>query len=201
MIPASSIEPAGLRCRRDVYRFTRRQGLRHEDAEDVAQDVVFRLWRGGFLGGGHRLAFVVARRVTASFLRRELARKRDRRRQVVLEDRELAGAPGADRTCEAREEARRILAAMKRLERDPGIRVLQLRLEGRSYQEIARRLGRRVHDVTNHLHMVRSRLKAELGRLDRTSPISAGPAAGSPRLTLPRGLPRRAFRKERSKHR
>ena len=195
MSPAASIEPAGLRCRHEVYRFTRRQGLRHEDAEDVAQDVVFRLWRGGGLEGEHRLVFAVARRVTASFLRRELAGKRDRRRQVVLEDRDLVGAPGADRICEALEEARRVLAAMKRLVRHPGIMALRLRLEGRSYQEIARRLGRRVHDVTNFLHMARSRLRAELGGAERTSPISAGPTAGSPRLILPRGLPRPALRK------
>lgn len=149
-------------CRGEVYRFIRRRGLGHEDAEDVAQDVVIRLWRGGFLSSDPRLIIATTRRVTASFLRRELAGKRDCRKRVVLDEHQPIDGRGHDRTCESREEVRRIYAAMRHIEESLATKAFRLRLEGHSYKEISRKIRRRVDVVTNYIHRERARLRAEL---------------------------------------
>ncbi len=154
------------RYRREVYEFARRRGLGREDAEDVAQEVLLGAWGSGALAPGHGgLVMCIARRVMASFLRRELAGKRDRRRLVSLDKEDFE--EGAEVT-EAREweRARRLLDRVARQAGDPKLRVLQLRLQGSSYREIAEWTGRRLHDVTNYLHRAKKGMRARVGGMD-----------------------------------
>jgi RNA polymerase sigma factor (sigma-70 family) len=170
MIPFSSLDDPAVRIRRRVYQLTRRRGLRHEDAEDVAQDVLYRLWRGGLLSRaeGSSLVPTVARRALASFLRRELAARRDRRRRVPLEALD-AEAPFGDRGAAAGPEERHQLErAARELGEDPKIRALLLRLEGWSYRDIAATLGTGVGDVTNYLHRAKRLVRSRVRTLDDT---------------------------------
>ncbi|HXX94375.1 MAG TPA: sigma-70 family RNA polymerase sigma factor [Planctomycetota bacterium] len=165
MIPAESMEAFSRRFRHEVYRFGRRRGLRHEDAEDVAQEVLLRVWRGALFGrmeGLQGLVLAVARRAIASHLRREFARKRDRRRQIVIRPSDVLVDDLGVRACEGREAALRVLGQMKHLEGGRLMRTLSLRLEGHSYRQIAEKMGGRIHDVTNDLHKARKRLRLEL---------------------------------------
>jgi RNA polymerase sigma factor (sigma-70 family) len=150
---------------RHIYRIARSRGLTHEDAEDVAQEVILKLWQrgGGFSQG--RLVTCIARRTIASFLRHELSRKRDRRRRVplVCAENEVApreeAAPGSDVA------PWRLLRTAREEGSELAFRILRLRLEGSSYREIAFRVGRRMHDVANCLHRIK---RSARGRVDRS---------------------------------
>jgi RNA polymerase sigma factor (sigma-70 family) len=165
MIRAGSMEVFSRRFRHQIYQFGRHRGLRHEDAEDVAQEVLLRVWRSALFrrgGGLQGLVLAIARRAIASFLRREFARKRDRRRQVGIRNGDVLVDDRGVRAFEGRETALRVLGEMKRLDGGRLLRALSLRLEGNSYREIAEKMGGRVHDVTNDLHKARERLRVEL---------------------------------------
>lgn len=145
-------------CLTEAYRFARRRGLGHEDAEDVAQDVLLKLWQRGHPTSDSGLTACIARRTLASFLRRELARKRDRRRQVPLihADNIEAVAEEGWNPAEARH---RTLSEVRRGRTPWSFQVFQLRLEGSSYREIGRCVGRPVQDVANCLHRVKKGLR------------------------------------------
>lgn len=144
-----------------VYRIARGRGLTHEDAEDIAQEVFLNLWQRGKGPPSEGLLFCMARRSTVTFLRRELAGKRDRRRRVPLGWAEHREAPEAGEDwLEARQA---LLRLARRGLSDLGFRILRLRLEGSSYREIASRLGKSAQDVANHLHRFKERLRGRAG--------------------------------------
>jgi len=155
-------------ARAQVYRIARCLGLNHEDAEEVAQDVLLKLWQRGAAACTKGLVALVARRTIASFLRRELSGKRDRRRRLplVFAEKEVARSEGDGRRWL---EARR---ALLRTARDRGgdltFRILRLRLEGTSYREIAGSLGRPMHDVANRLHRIKRTVGRRMGWPDAT---------------------------------
>jgi DNA-directed RNA polymerase specialized sigma24 family protein len=167
--PAPPLEQPAISCEKgDAYRLARRQGLTHEDAEEVAQDTRLRVWQAGPTPVHPGLRYCIAKRVLASFLRREFAEKRDRRRLVRLDaDPGRSDPAGESRRPEL--EPRRVLDRLTRnQEGNLDVRVLRLRLEGNSYRTIAERIGRRVHDVTNCLHRIKKTLRARVAHLSRS---------------------------------
>jgi RNA polymerase sigma-70 factor (ECF subfamily) len=157
------------RYRQPVYEFLRRQGLTHEDAEDLAQEVFARIAKDEFLEKADRrkgkfrsLLLAVTRHVIASFRRYELAAQRDRRKEVGIEDLEIPQAVPPDGEFDRLWVKNLIQGAMERLKHDPALAALRLQLEGKSYQEIASELGKRETDVTNHIYRAKQRIKLEV---------------------------------------
>ncbi len=157
------------RYQRPVYEFVRAQGLAHEDAEDLVQEVFARIARDEFLEKADRrkgrfrsLLLAVTRHVIASFRRYELAAQRDRRKEVPIEDLEIPGEVPPDGHFDRLWVKNLIQGAMERLKDDPALRALRLQLEGKSYQEIARSLGKRETDVTNFIYRAKQRIRVEV---------------------------------------
>lgn len=155
-----------------VYDFACQQGLRHEDAEDVAQGVFMHICRDEFLKRADRakgrfrsLLLAVTRHVIASFRRRELAGVRDRRREVPLEDFDLTADPDPDAEFDRLWVRNLVAQALDRLKDDATLPALRLQLGGKSYREIAEALGKPETAVTNHVHRAKQRLRAEITRL------------------------------------
>ena len=146
----------------DAYRLARRRGLTHEDAEDIAQDTRLRVWQAGPHRVDSVLPYCIAQRVLASFLRREFAGMRDRRRLLRLPAIDESSDPAGD-PCPPELDPRHVLDRLTRSRTAClDVRVLRLRLEGNSYRTIAERVGRKVHDVTNCLHRIKKTLRAQL---------------------------------------
>ena len=160
------------RYRQPVVEFARRQGLKDEDAEDVAQEVFLRVCHETFLrkadqirGKFRTVLLAVTKHVIGSWRRHEMAGKRDRRREVSLEGMTLPDELPADPEFDKLWVQNLMTQALERLKQDAGTEALKLQLEGLSYQEIAERLGRKTTDVTNFIHRAKERLKKEFERL------------------------------------
>jgi len=162
------------RYRQPVYDFIKRQGISHEDAEDITQEVFSQICRDGFLervdpkkGKFRTLVLAVTRHLISSFHRRELAGIRDRRRSVALEEFDIAAEHPADGDFDDLWVKNLVDQGMLRLKDDPGVSALKLQLEGRSYQEISATLQKSATDVTNYIHRAKKKLRAEIERLIR----------------------------------
>ncbi len=170
--PDRTLDLLVRRYHRPIFEYSRGRGLQPADAEDVTQEVFLRVTRPEFLARADRskgkfrsLLLAVTQHVIASHRRRELAGKRDRRREVPLDDFDIPERPP-----EAEEFDRLWLRnlldwALLRLSHDPQVRAVQLQMEGRSYQEIAQKLGKTVSDVTNYVHRAKPKLRKEIERL------------------------------------
>lgn len=155
-----------------VFDFIRRQGLRHEDAEDVAQEVFVRICREEFLvkadrqkGKFRTLLLAVTKNVIACFRRFELSERRDRRRQIALGDLDVPADPPSDDEFDLLWVKNLVAQAMEHLKDDPVMTALRLQLEGKSYQEISEAMQKQVHDVTNYIHRAKERLRREIERM------------------------------------
>jgi RNA polymerase sigma-70 factor (ECF subfamily) len=162
------------RYRQPVYDFIRRQGLPHEDAEDITQDVFAQICRDGFLeridpnkGKFRTLVLAVTRHLISSFHRRELAGVRDRRRSVALEEFDVAAEHPGDGDFDDLWVKNLVGLGMERLKDDPGVAALKLQLEGKSYQEISAELKKSTTDVTNYIHRAKKKLRSEIEGLIR----------------------------------
>jgi len=162
------------RYRQPVYEFIRRQGLSHEDAEDITQDVFAQICRDGFLeridpnkGKFRTLVLAVTRHLISSFHRRELAGVRDRRRSVALEEFDVAAEHPDDGDFDDLWVKNLVGLGIERLKDDPGVAALKLQLEGKSYQEISAELKKSTTDVTNYIHRAKKKLRAEIESLIR----------------------------------
>jgi RNA polymerase sigma factor (sigma-70 family) len=160
------------RYRDPIFEFARRQGLTHEDAEDVAQEVFLRVCREEFLEKADRqkgkfrtLLLAVTRHVILQFRRYELSERRDRRRQISLGEFDVPADPPSDEEFDRLWVKNLVNQAIERLKDDPMIRALKLQMEGRSYQEIADALGKQVSDVTNYIHRAKDRLRRAIEEL------------------------------------
>lgn len=160
------------RYRQPVVEFARRQGLKDQDAEDVAQEVFLRVCQENFLkkadqirGKFRTVLLAVTKHVIGSWRRHEMAGKRDRRREVSLEGMTLPDVLPADPEFDRLWVQNLMTQALERLKQDAGTEALKLQMEGLSYQEIAERLGRKTTDVTNFIHRAKERLKKEFERL------------------------------------
>ena len=160
------------RYREPIFEFARRQGLSHEDAEDVAQEVFLRVCREEFLEKADRqkgkfrtLLLAVTRHVILQFRRHELSERRDRRRQISLGDFDVPVDPPADEEFDRLWVKNLVAQAMERLKDDATIQALKLQMEGKSYQEIADAMGKSVGDVTNYIHRSKDRLRRQIEEL------------------------------------
>jgi len=160
------------RYRDPVYEFLRMKGLSHEDAEDVTQDVFIQICREEFLQKADRdkgkfrtLVLAVTRNLLAFFHRFQMAERRDRRRKVALGELDLPSDPPPDGDFDQLWVKNLMAQALERLKDDPMVMALRQQLDGLSYQEIATRMGRQVHDVTNFIHRGKARLRAEIERM------------------------------------
>lgn len=162
------------RYRDPIFEFARRQGLPHEDAEDVAQEVFLRVCREDFLvkadrqkGKFRTLLLAVTRHVILQFRRYELSERRDRRRQIALGDFDVPADAPADEEFDRLWVKNLVTQAMERLKEEAMIQALKLQMEGRSYQEIADALGKSVTDVTNYIHRAKDRLRRQIEEMIR----------------------------------
>jgi RNA polymerase sigma-70 factor (ECF subfamily) len=162
------------RYRDPIFEFARRQGLPHEDAEDVAQEVFLRVCREEFLEKADRqkgkfrtLLLAVTRHVILQFRRHELSERRDRRRQIALGDFDVPADAPADEEFDRLWVKNLVTQAMERLKAEAMIQALKLQMEGRSYQEIADALGKSVTDVTNYIHRAKDRLRRQIEEMIR----------------------------------
>jgi RNA polymerase sigma-70 factor (ECF subfamily) len=160
------------RYRDPIYQFTRQQGLSHEDSEDVAQEVFLRVCREEFLvkadrtkGKFRTLLLAVTKHVIGSLRQYVLAEKRDRRRQVALDDFDVPEALESDGAFDRLWAANLVRQARETLKDDPAVQALNLQLEGKSYRDIAAALGKQEHDITNFLHRAKQRIRREVERL------------------------------------
>ena len=161
------------RYRQPVYEFALLRGLEPEDADDVAQEVFLRVCREEFLEKADRtrgrfrtLLLAVTKHVISALRRRENAGKRDRRRRVSLEDFDVPEEPPGEDPEFDRLWARNLVEkALDRLKDDPTIPAYRLKIQGRSYREIAKELGRKETDVTNHIHRASERLRREIRKM------------------------------------
>ncbi len=160
------------RYRQPVLEFARRRGLNDQDAEDVTQEVFLRVCGEQFLkkadeirGKFRTVLLAVTTHVIGSWHRHATAGIRDRRREVSIEGIQLAERLPEDPEFDRLWVQNLMAQAMERLKDEPGTRALKLQLEGLSYQEIARQLGRKTTDVTNFIHRAKERLRKEFERL------------------------------------
>jgi RNA polymerase sigma-70 factor (ECF subfamily) len=162
-------EQVVLRYREPVYQFILRRLSRHEDAEDLTQEVFLRICSDSFLekvdpekGKFRSLLLAVTRRVIASYQRQELAAMRDRRRQVPLDVLDLPADAPAEGEFDRLWVGNLMTQAMKRMKDEQNLAALRLQIEGKSYREIGAELGCSETDVTNYIHRAKQRLRREI---------------------------------------
>lgn len=144
-----------------MFRLAHRITLSQEEAEDVVQDTMERLWR-------ERDSFSLINSIEAWTLRlvRNLSLdrlKRSGRNTVALDaERDAAPVAGTDQQVEMEEKMRIVREAMDRL---PEIQrsIMQLRdIEGKTYTEIAEILQISESQVKVYLHRGREKVKKSL---------------------------------------
>lgn len=144
-----------------MFRLAQRITLSREEAEDVVQDTMERLWRDR-----ERLSLIDSIEAWTLRLVRNLSLdrlKRSGRQSVELDpERDATATPGADRNLELEEGMRLVREAMDRL---PEVQrsIMELRdIEGKSYAEIAEILELTESQVKVYLHRGREKIKKSL---------------------------------------
>lgn len=154
-----------VRYQRDVYRLCFRYVNDHEDANDLAQEVFVRAWRGisRFRGESSFSTWLYRIAVNACLNFRALRRPTTQELPETLAD----PAPGAVARAESDDEARRLRAAVSRLpEKQRATLILKVYHE-LTHEEVAGILGSTVGTVkANFFHALANlrRLMAEEGR-------------------------------------
>lgn len=163
------------RYRTPVYEFIRRQGVKHEDGEDLTQEVFVRITGENFLqkidpakGKFRSLILAVTRHVIASWQRHQLAGPRDRRKEVAIaDDAEIPVEAPPDAEFDQLWVKNLIEQAFERTQADNALAALKLQMSGKSYREIAAELSTTETDVTNLIHRAKQRLRKEVETLIR----------------------------------
>ncbi len=155
------------RHQRRVFTFARYLLSDQEEAEDVTQEVLVRLWRSGAEVASDRLERWLLR-VTRNACYDRLRRRRSAARVVAAAGEDGAaeavawGGPDPEALASASEFGRRLLAALADL-REPARSIVILReIQGLSYQEIADVLEIPLATVRVSLHRGRRRLRERL---------------------------------------
>jgi RNA polymerase sigma-70 factor (ECF subfamily) len=135
-----------------------------EEAEDVTQEVLMRLWRRGGEVAGDKLGSWLMRVTRNACI--DAARRRKDRGRIPIEEGSGAelfdSAPGPESKAHASQLGRRLLQALEELN-EPGRSVVILReIQGFSYREIGEALEMPVNTVRVTLHRGRRRLREQL---------------------------------------
>ena len=154
-----------LRYQRDVYRLCYRYVNNHEDANDLAQEVFLKAWRGisRFRGESSFSTWLYRIAVNACLNFRALRRPATQELPEGLCD----PRPGAAARVETDDEARRVRAAVARLPEKQRATVILKVYHELTHEEVAGILGSTVGTVkANLFHALgnRRRLTAEEGR-------------------------------------
>lgn len=160
------------RYRQPIHDFAVLQGLPLEDAEDVAQEVFMRVCQESFLRKADRdrgrfrsYLLAVTKHVIASLQRYQLAEKRDRRKEISLDDFEVPESVPDDPDFDQLWAKNLVDKALDRLAEDATIPAYRLKIQGKSYKEIAKELGIRESDVSNAVQRAPKRLKREIEKM------------------------------------
>lgn len=154
------------RHRDGIYTFAFYSLKNREDAEDVTQEVLIRLWNHWRrLEGDHLKAWIV--RVTRNACVDAVRRRQTRRRhESATEDDEIDRAPGEgpdpERVAEAADFRRRLEAALARLAEPYRSIVILREVQGLAYDEIAAAVDKPLNTVKVYLHRGRKMLREEL---------------------------------------
>jgi len=137
-----------------------------EEAEDVTQDVLIRLWRKGHDVAPHRIGSWLVRVTRNACI--DAIRRRGSGIRGVTDSREDAlpklasGVPGPEILARSSELGNRILAALERLSEPHRSVVILREVQGLSYQEIGEAMEMPMSNVRVTLHRGRQRLREEL---------------------------------------
>ena len=160
------------RYRPPVYDYGRRQGLSHEDAEDVAQEVFLRVCSQDFLkradrekGKFRNLIQAVTRHVIASHRRHALAARRDARRKVSLDDFEFSKDSGPDDAFDEAWASNLARLAMEKLSGHTSLDLFKAHLDGATCRELGERIGKTERAVEALVYRVKARLRQEIETL------------------------------------
>lgn len=163
--PVPDWEQVARQYGRFLYTVAYRLSGNHEDAQDLAQDVLLRVRRGLETYKPGSMEGWLSRITTNVFL--DEVRRRRRRPQGVLPpdpDRVVPPAPGADVVLAEQALPEDVQAALSRLPDDFRVAVVLCDVAGRSYQEISEALGVPLGTVRSRIHRGRALLREELTR-------------------------------------
>lgn len=145
------------RHRRQVYQVCYRYAGNHEDANDLAQEVFIRAYRGLGSFRGESAFSTWLYRVAVNVCLNERARGRPRLEALEVARQVGSGDPPVDEQVAATERAAQVRAAVARLPARQRLTVLLRVYEGLTHEEIARVLGTSVGTVkANFFHAVRN---------------------------------------------
>lgn len=160
------------RYQKPIYEFARLQRFGHEDAEDIAQAVFLEVCRSTFLEKAERkkgkfrsYLLGLTQHVIARFREHELAGMRDRRRTVALGDFEIPAEVPSNADFKRVWAGNLHARALEEAGDGVPVRAYKLKLEEKSYREIAAELGISETDVTNYIHRVKELLRKTILRL------------------------------------
>lgn len=148
---------------RFLYTVAYRLTGRHDDAQDLVQEVLLRVQRGLATYQPGSMEGWLSRITTNAFL--DDVRRRKRRPVEALPDdpeRVLAGAPSADEALAAADLPDHLQDALRDLPEDYRAAVVLCDVLGYSYQDIADTLEVPVGTVRSRIHRGRSQLRAVL---------------------------------------
>ena len=150
-----------------IVQFLRRRGVDFEEAEDLAQEVMLRIYKSKYSGESSLATFVFATtsNVWKNFLR---SRSTTKRSGIEVEisagleaERSLTPAEGEEKLIAA-ERLRRLREAVKDLPEQQRVS-LKLWMEGNRYASIADKMNISVNTVKSHVMAAKRALQGALG--------------------------------------
>ena len=162
-------QAAMRRHRDDVYTFACYYLRHREDAEDVTQEVLIRLWKHWRrLDGEQVTAWLrrVTRNACCDLVRRRRTESRRPETLARFDDSEAErvadGEPGPHAEAEAADFRRRLTAALRELPEPHRSIVILREIQGLKYDEIAATLDKPLNTIKVYLHRGRKMLREHL---------------------------------------
>lgn len=162
-------------CEEMIWRVCWHYLENREDAQDAAQEVMLRAWRGlpDFRGEASLETWLyrLCQSVCTDALRRRKLRRADSVDALLEEGREPASdAPGPQEETERRERHEQLRAALRQLPEEMRTPLILSAIEGLGYEEISRVLGVQLGTVKSRISRARKRLKEILENGELFSP-------------------------------